>query len=207
MNAVRVVFAFAVVISVCGCLADTTSTRAVVDQAAPPPSGAMEQRASLSSLADAPDVSGIVRRGDAPFGLSWVDPAAGMRVVLGFDRQEFCNTGILDLDIIPFQDINFPNGRLMALAQGVVQTTVWGFTSFSCAAFAGATPLASGFSVLTYTDNDVRVVGPNTTNAWGVMAHGTLTRPDGTDAQFSTHLRVTFVDGGNVVRSREIVLE
>lgn len=162
-------------------------------------------------ITDAPDVAGIIVRGDRNPGYSWADPEAGMRVILGWDLQgvlDFCNSGIIDFDIVSFQDAVLPDGRVVRLDQGTeVETTVWPFTQFSCARFTTTTPLATGLADLVYTDNDFFVNGGNNTDAFGVMAHGFLERPSGASAVFSAEWRILNPPGpGAFHLSRQIIL-
>lgn len=155
------------------------------------PTDVVPQGPPLFAIANAPAVSGIVIRGEEPFATTWFDPNAGTRVVIGVDPVQFC--GGAGFEVVPFQDAILSDGRFVRLLQGRAMTTsVWPFTGFSCALFTTVTPLATGVSDLVYTDNDLfGSVDPNA-NAWGYLAHGTLTRPSGAAAGFSGHARFRF---------------
>ena len=155
------------------------------------PTDVVPQGPALFEIANAPDVSGIVVRGEEPFATTWVDPNAGTRVVIGVDPVQFC--GGASFEVVPFQDAILSDGRFVRLLQGTgMATSVWPFTGFSCALFTTVTPLATGVSDLVYTDNNLfGSIDPNA-NAWGYLAHGTLTRPSGAAGRFSGHARFRF---------------
>ncbi len=157
-------------------------------------------------IANAPSMAGIVMRDEIPIGVAWFDPKAGMDVTFGFDPVAFCG-GSSDFDVVQLQLVQNP-GRVLALLQGEVRTTVWPFTQFDCDLFTTVEPLASGSADFTWHDNDwLGLLDPNKINAFGWHAHGILTRPSGAKARFSAHftfqwdgLELTVVNSKIVLR-------
>jgi len=167
------------------------------------PTGVAPQDTPRFSIANAPDASGIIVRDDVPFAVTWIDPKAGTLVVIGADIFEFCG-GTINFDIVPFQDAILPDGRIVEVVQGSdMRTSVWPFATFDCDLFTTVTPLATGMSDLVYTDNDLLGSVVNNANAWGFLAQGSLTRPNGAAAAFSAHARFRFnlTSGFKVVSS------
>lgn len=163
---------------------------------------------SLSCLvfADPPPFSGVVIRDEAPFAISWIDPEAGLRVIIGADMDEFC-ADTFNFDLIAFQDVNLPSGRIVSNMSAIMQTTVWDFLEFDCAMFTTIDPVASGFAKLRGLDNDLTGSVVNNTNAWTWMVHGKLEDPWGTRMILSGHITRQFREGEPVtVLTSQIVL-
>ena len=160
------------------------------------------QIASNMAKVGPPTEAGIIYRGSSPVGLTWVDVDAGLRVVIGADMDEFC-AGIIDFDLVDFQDANLPGGRIVSNMNGVMQTRVWNFLEFDCALLTTIPPIATGTSQLRGVDNDLAATVVNNTNTWGWMAQGTLTGEDGGRVRFNGLLRQQFGnDSGSKVVSK-----
>jgi len=144
------------------------------------------------NFANAPAESGIVVRGETPVGVTWVDLDSGLRVVLGADMDEFC-AGIVNFELIAFQDANLPTGRIVSVATGEVQTRVWDFLDFDCDLFTTIAPVAAGSANLQNNDNDLQGSAVNNTNTWGWTANGMLEwTADGSPARFNGFVRQQF---------------
>ena len=157
------------------------------------------------AFADPPPFSGVVVRDEAPVALTWVDAEAGLRVVVGADLDEFC-AGIDNFDLIAFQDVNLPSGRILSNMSGFMQTTVWDFLDFDCGLFTTIDPVAAGFANLRGTDNDLFGSNINNANAWTWMVHGTLEDPWGTQLMLSGHVTRVFSNNGGFKINSQIVL-
>ncbi len=156
-------------------------------------------------LADPPAAAGIVTRDQQPVALTWIDPAAGLRVILGADIDEFC-AGIIDFDVIDIQDVNVAEDRVLRNSRGQVRTTVWDFLAFDCALFTTVDPVASGMSTLRNVDNDLFGTADPNVNVWSWMAHGRLEDPYGTQVVFSGHLTQLFGPNTDYRFQSQIVL-
>ena len=136
---------------------------------------------SCAVLADPPPFSGVVERNDYPAAYTWVDFESGLRIVIGADMDEFCS-GLLNFDLMAFQDVTIPDGRIVSNGIGEeMQTSVWDFLDFDCALFTSIDPVASGYARLRVLDNDLQGIaeGDTNTNVWTFMAHGKLEDPWG----------------------------
>lgn len=144
----------------------------------------------MPAAADPPANSGpIVIRTDDEAAWFLPEEEAGMSVALGWDPLEFCG-GTVEFDVLSLQEISVPEdaNRLIDLLKGEVRTSVWPFIVFDCGLFTTVEPLATGYSDLVSTDNDLRVfLNPDNinANAFGLVAHGALYDADGDRKQFS----------------------
>ncbi len=181
---------------------------ACTDQATTPTTVAIDN-ATHSGIGNAPEFSGIIVRGQATNAWTWVDVVSGYRVVIGADMNEYC-AGVINFDLVFFQDINLSNGRpLLEVVDGDdMRTTVWDFLSFDCALFTTVDPVAYGYADLVNTDNDLfgTAPGDNNANAWGLRAHGILSYQDGSDAVFSAHQNLKFSANGGFNQTSKISL-
>lgn len=144
------------------------------------------------NFTNAPAESGIITRGETVVGVTWVDVDAGLRVVLGADMDEYC-AGIVDFDVVAFQNANLPTGRTVSILVGEVQTRVWDFLAFDCNLFTTVAPVAAGSADLQNNDNDLAGTVVNNTNTWGWTAQGMLAwTADGSPANFSGFVRQQF---------------
>jgi hypothetical protein len=167
----------------------------------------MQPTASMHEVGPPPE-SGIIMRDGVPTALTWVDAEAGLRVIVGTDMHEFC-AGIVNFDIVEYQDAYLRDGRLVELGQGVVHTTVWNFLEFDCALFTTVDPVAQGRSKFVAVDNDLFGIeeGDSNTNSWGFMAHGRLVSSDGERMQFSGHLRQVYSPDDRYTLHSQIILK
>jgi len=150
------------------------------------------QIASAPDKIGPPASAGIIMRGETAVGLTWVDVDAGLRVVIGADMDEYC-AGIVNFDLVDFQNGTLPSGRIVSLMKGGnLQTTVWDFLEFDCSLFTSVSPIASGTSRLMGVDNDLQGTVVRNTNSWGWMAQGMLDAADGGRAQFNGFVRQQF---------------
>ena len=165
------------------------------------PTGITGDSAGLDEVGP-PPVSGIVVRDGIPSAWTWVDTDTGLRVVVGADMDDFC-AGIIDFDVVDFQDATLSSGRIIDLGKGMMTTSVWDFLDFDCALFNTSDPVAYGRSRLLTVDNDLQGTVVNNTNTWGFMAQGRLMTSDGGTVQFNGYLRQQFGnDSGSKVVSK-----
>ena len=124
------------------------------------------------NIANAPELTGIVMRDDAPLGFYARDPETGLFFTLGVDAYELCSSGAPDRYPLRWADKELVD-RFVSNAQGTsVPTQVW-FTPEgipTCGDILASQPIATGesevFSVQTGN-------AQNTAQAiWG--AHGIL---------------------------------
>lgn len=160
------------------------------------------------NFVNAPEVSGVVTRGDGILGMSWIDPDTGLRIILGFDPEELC-AGNFNFAVVPTQFVGVNDSREMWVYRTSVQTTVWDLFDFDCELFADAEPIAVGESRVTYHDNDFSSIqeGETHQNAWGWNVHGILDLAAGGRARLQAHAYGTADGEGMVWRSMEINLK
>lgn len=134
-------------------------------------------------------------RSEGWFGYGHADYRRGVSATYGFDPVELCQ-GTYDPELVPIQEIGVPQDvdRFIALQRGPVSAQVWPFTDFDCTLFLNNAPLATGLVQLVYTDNDFLawLRDPTNQNAWGWTAGGTLTRPDGSQAELQAVIRLVY---------------
>jgi len=175
-------FIFAATLGVANALVSACAERSV--------SGPMDRPAF--NFANGPESPGpiIFRTGEAGYRVSYSDPVHGLTAIHGGDVVEFCLTGETGEALVELQVVFPPEeqDRILLLLKGHdVETTVWATGSFDCDVFTTTTPLATGTVDLTNTDNDL-LAGERDNrnhNAFGFVAQGTLTRPDGAKAPFN----------------------
>jgi hypothetical protein len=156
------------------------------------------------ALADPPAFSGIVERGTDVFATTWVDAAAGTRIVVGADILEYCS-GVVNFDSITYQDAVI-NGRLNDIAWGEnVTTSVWPFLAFDCNLFENIEPIATGTADWILPDNDLLVTGDQA-NAWGFNVRGFLATPDGARARVNAHQYFVVDDGQLLSTNSRIII-
>lgn len=143
------------------------------------------------AFADPPPFSGIVVRDSDPSAFTWIDAEAGLRVVVGADMDEYC-AGIINFDLIAYQDVNLSSGRIVSNMRGFMQTTVWDFLEFDCDLFTSVDPVASGFANFRWVDNDLLASDNNNNYAWTWMVHGKLEDPWGSRMILSGHISRVF---------------
>ena len=156
---------------------------------------------SCIAVADPPPFSGIVVRDDFNDAYTWIDPEAGLRVIVGADVDEFC-AGNINFDLMAFQDVNLPFGRTVSNFGGLVQTTVWDFLEFDCNLFTTIDPVASGLARFRWVDNDLWASDNNNSYAWTLMVHGRLEDPWGSRMSLSSHFTRVYKDGFKVFNSK-----
>jgi hypothetical protein len=149
------------------------------------------QVTSVTDKVGPPTEAGIIMRGESPVGLTWVDTDFGLRVVIGADMDEFC-AGIVDFDLVSYQDANLPDGRIVSNMVGAMQTRVWDFLEFDCDLFTSIPPIAVVTAMLKGVDNDLEGTVVHNTNTWGWMAQGSLLGADGSRVRFSGFVRQQF---------------
>jgi hypothetical protein len=154
-----------------------------------------------------PPASGVVLRDGNPVAYTWVDFDTGLRVIVGADMDEFC-AGINNFDIIPYQDVNLPDGRLVTLGKGPIQTTVWDFLDFDCALFTTVEPVAYGRANFIEVDNDLFGIeeGDKNTNTWAYSARGRLATSDGGTVRLNAFVRQQFGNEGGFKIVRKVQL-
>lgn len=154
-----------------------------------------------------PAESGIVTRDGFPVAYTWVDFDTGLRVIVGADMDEFC-AGLNNFDIIPYQDVNLADARVITLGKGDIQTTVWDFLDFDCALFTTSEPVAYGRSKFMEVDNDLLGIGEedNHTNTWGLSARGQLASADGGTVRLNAFIRQQFGNQGGYRVVRKVQL-
>jgi hypothetical protein len=157
--------------------------------------------------ADGLQAGATVDRTEAPFTWFLVDAESGMQVHFGRDIPSLCAGNGAQLDLLDIKVITNPQEALRQLRQvkGDVKTSVWPIGPNSCAYYNSTTPLATGVSNFRGTDNDVAPFNrpdPKNTNAFGFMANGQLTGPDGGRLIFQATYRGTW-DGSDVATTRE----
>lgn len=158
-----------------------------------------------ANFRNGPAEAGVVVRGEAGAAFTWIDPSKGWRAFVGVDILQFCS-GVVDFDVVSFQDVRLAENVLHLLQGEDMRAAVWGFTEFDCERLATEDPLASGYSDLVRTDNDV-LVGGGRSNAFGFMAQGTLMDRDGFPVDFSGHQRLLLSGGQTRVLSSVINLD
>ncbi|HEU4569170.1 MAG TPA: hypothetical protein VFS07_01220 [Gemmatimonadales bacterium] len=144
-----------------------------------------------------PMAGATVTRTEEPFTWFLVDEASGMQVHFGRDVQSLCAGTGAQNDLLDIQVITNPVEALRQIRQvhGDVKTSVWPIGPNSCAYYNSTTPLATGMSNFRGTDNDVAPFDrpdPKNTNAYGFMANGKLTGPDGARLIFQATFRGTW---------------
>lgn len=165
-----------------------------------------EATASLQEVGP-PPASGIITREGKPVAYTWVDSDTGMRIVVGADMNEFCS-GFNNFDIVPYHEANLPDGRLVSLGKGALQTTVWDFLVFDCALFTTEEPVASGRANFMEVDNDLFGIadGDKNTNTWAYSARGRLSATDGGTVQLNAFIRQQFGNDGGFKVIRKVAL-
>lgn len=142
-----------------------------------------------------PVQSGVVFRGEFPYGVTWVDSDAGLRIAYGFDLVTLCQ-GTQEFDLLSFQEPRLPLGRTVNRVKGEGQTTVWAFTDFDCGRFTTEAPLASGTSLLDGGSNDLFITGEDNARYFRLQARGTLAwEADGSAARLRASLWLFSPDG------------
>ena len=144
------------------------------------------------AVADPPEASGIVLRGDDTWALVYFDDSGTKLVVYGADMVEYCQ-GIVDFDIWQYADKYLPIDEVVAtITKGDgVRTTVWPFAVFDCNLFLNVPPLATGPSDVVYTDNNFYWDESDRAMSWNLSAHGVLTNSESEEFIFQHNLHCT----------------
>jgi hypothetical protein len=149
-------------------------------------------------IGNAPDQTGVVYRGAGGWWEVFNDPATGWAVTFGINLPEAC-TGDAVFAELQWADKDLPveffRDNSLNIAESAY-TVVWPFTvAFQvedCELYTTVEPVATGYSDLVWTDNDLFGSDNPNSNTWGWMAHGTLAWADGTPAHFSFHRRLVW---------------
>jgi hypothetical protein len=179
------------------CTDQATSPTALNDAAVPAPS---------FGIGNAPAASGPnLIRYQGTFGYIINDPKRGIQALFGLDPADVCG---FDFDLVYIQEITLPNeevDRIVSVLQGDnIQTSVWDFTGFNCVLYGSETPLATGYSRLINTDNDLVgfLTDRENANAFGVNAHGQLD-----NGMLNAHERISWDPEPPLFDGRFIVTE
>lgn len=145
---------------------------------------------------EAPPLANLeIQRGEFPFGYSWVDEDAGLRIIIGYDQAQACRGGPPELDPVSFAEAEVGD-RVVNRISGTVTTAVWGFTEFDCARFTTEEPLAQGESRIFGLTNDLFGTGANNPTIAILTARGRLTRTaDGRSTRLSALYKLLAEDG------------
>jgi hypothetical protein len=168
--------------------------------------------AKANDFTNNPDVNLRIWRGQSDFAIGWSDPTNGLRAAhWTYDAGPGCGTtpegGFMDAQIV----INSRDtiARLIGNYKGRVWIRVRDMNQpGDC---FGNKLVASGWGTLHYTDTDMLAetpTGHNSPDAWGVMAEGSLTTPDGAKVQYSGHVRQVWDDNAQIVvaQNAQVVL-
>ncbi len=164
------------------------------------------------ALADPPASSGphIVRYLSEPdngfYAFFIPDERTGLSAIVGADVVADCLGDPAPFDMVYIQEVDIPedpNRISQLVTNGEATTTVWATLDFDCDYFTSVAPVASGTSNMRYTDNDVLTFLTDdnvNSNAFGLMANGTLYDSDGNTVRFSAHSRWVW-DGVDTIKN------